>query len=87
MAGREWARLNFNGGLTDNQKWLLFKSAALSIGSPHKLEKKTTDKQLPLGRQRRQNTIVLRSKIKSYVEQLDVFSPQKLAIKIRTATP
>lgn len=70
------------GGVTDFQKCLLVKRVALKMASKDKLETKTTEKQLSIGCQRRQNTRLLRSKIRGCEKQLDAFSAQKRAVEI-----
>ena len=92
VADRLWLVENgqvsaFDGDMTDYQKWLLAKRSAVSIASTEKREKKPTDKQLSTGRRRRQDTIALRSKIRSYEKQLDALSAQKQAIEAKMAAP
>ena len=92
VADRLWLVENgqvsvFEGDMTDYQKWLLAKRGAASMVSADKRETKPTDKQLSTGRQRRQNTSALRSKIRSYEKQLDALSAQKRAIETKMAAP
>ncbi len=92
VADRLWLVENgqvsaFDGDMTDYQKWLLAKRGAASTASADKRETKPTDKQLSTGRQRRQNTSSLRSKIRSYEKQLDALSAQKRAIETKMAAP
>ncbi len=92
VADRLWLVENghvsvFDGDMTDYQKWLLAKRCAASMASANKQETKPTDKQLSTGRQRRQNTSALRSKIRGFEKQLDALSAQKLAIETKMAAP
>ena len=92
VADRLWLVENghvsvFDGDMTDYQKWLLAKRGAASMASANKQEIKPTDNQLSTGRQRRQNTSTLRSKIRSFEKQLDALSAQKLAIETIMAAP
>jgi len=92
VADRLWLVENghvsvFDGDMTDYQKWLLAKRGAASMASANKQEIKPTDKQLSTGRQRRQNTSALRSKIRGCEKQLDALSAQKLAIETKMAAP
>ncbi|MDA0332455.1 MAG: ABC-F family ATP-binding cassette domain-containing protein [Proteobacteria bacterium] len=92
VADRLWLVENghvsvFDGDMTDYQKWLLAKRGAASMASANKQEIKPTDKQLSTGRQRRQNTSALRSKIRSFEKQLDALSAQKRAIETKMAAP
>ena len=73
--------------ITDYQKWLLAKRGAPSTTSASNQKTKQTDKQLSTGPQRRQNASALRSKIRSYEEQVDALLAQKHAIETKMATP
>ena len=57
------------------------------MASNDKQEIKPTGKQLSTGRQRRQNTSALRSKIRSCEKQLDALAAQKRAIETTMASP
>ena len=64
IADRLWLLENcrasiFTRDITDYQKWLLVNVIAVSMASAKKLAKKIPDKQLSIGRQRRQNTRAL----------------------------
>ena len=92
VADRLWLVENghvsaFNGDMTDYQKWLLAKRGSASMASIDKQETKPTGKQLSTGRQRRQNTSALRSKIRSCEKQLDALAAQKRAIETTMAAP
>ena len=92
VADRLWLVENgqvsaFDGDMTDCKKKLLAKRGALSQTSAHKRETKPIDKQASTGRQRRQNTSALRSKIRSNEQQLDDLSAQKRAIETKMAAP
>nr|ALS56261.1 putative glycosyl transferase family 1 protein [uncultured bacterium EIL4H10] len=77
----------FDGDMTDYQRWLLAKRGSASLASAEKRETKPIDKRLSTGRQRRQNTSALRSKIHSYEKQIDALYAQKRAIETKMATP
>ena len=92
LADRLWLVENghvsaFDGDMIDYQKWLLTKRSAPRTASAKNQETKPTDNQLSTGRQRRQNTSALRSKIRSYEKQLDALSAKKHAIETKMATP
>jgi hypothetical protein len=57
------------------------------MAAAKKLAKKIPDKQLSIGRQRRQNIRVLRKKVRSCEKRLDTFSAQKSSIEIKMTAP
>ena len=92
VADRLWLVKNgrvsaFDGDMTDYKKWLLARRGAAGTASADKRKPEPTDKKLFTGRQRRQNTSALLSKIRSYEKQLDALSAQKRAIETKMATP
>ncbi len=92
VADRLWLVENgnvsaFDGDMADYQKSLLAKRGAAKMSFADKRKVRLTDTKLSTGRQWRQNTSALRSKIRSCENQLDALSAQKCAIETKMADP
>jgi len=83
----------FDGDMADYQKFLLGKRgeapfAQKAPSSKNNISKQPSpEKQHSPGRQRRQNTSALRSKIRSSEKQMDLLNTQKHAIETKMAAP
>jgi ATP-binding cassette subfamily F protein 3 len=103
VADRLWLVENgqvslFDGDMTDYQKWLMAKrggasssvkasSAASSSVKASRRADEPADKQQSSGRQRRQNTSALRSKIRSCEKQIETLNAEKQQIERQMAAP
>jgi ATP-binding cassette subfamily F protein 3 len=103
VADRLWLVENgqvslFDGDMADYQKWLMAKrggasssakasSAASSSVKASRRADEPADKQQSSGRQRRQNTSALRSKIRSCEKQIETLNAQKQQIERQMAMP
>jgi ATP-binding cassette subfamily F protein 3 len=78
----------FDGDMTDYQKWLMAKrgGASSSVKASRRADE-PADKQQSSGRQRRQNTSALRSKIRSCEKQIETLNAEKQQIEREMAAP
>jgi ATP-binding cassette subfamily F protein 3 len=78
----------FDGDMTDYQKWLMAKrGGASSSAKASRRADELADKQQSSGRQRRQNTSALRSKIRSCEKQIETLNAEKRQIERQMAAP
>jgi ATP-binding cassette subfamily F protein 3 len=78
----------FDGDMTDYQKWLMAKrGGASSSAKASRRADELADKQQSSGRQRRQNTSALRSKIRSCENQIETLNAEKRQIERQMAAP
>ena len=80
--------LPFDGDMADYQKWLMAKrGGASSSAKTSQRADEPADKQQSSGRQRRQNTSALRSKIRSCEKQIETLNAEKQQIERQMAAP
>ena len=77
----------FNGDMTDYKKWLLAKRGLASKANARTPAAKPVNKHLSIGRQRRQDSSVLRATLRSCEVQLETLEAEKRVIETKMAEP